>query len=433
MFLTPSQRDTPTQRDSPSLLPTNAPLTTASSSWSTPGIGEDDEADTLHLRRLETLGRLAGAVAHDFNNLLTVILGATGSLLDAPAHEDPMQAIREIHDSAIRARQLTRQLLDAARRDESDPRPLDPSKQIEGIVGLLKRLMADRVQIEHDLPRGLPQVVIDPGHLDQIMLNLGVNARDAMGERGTLKIQTSLEAAESGQDEEHPGWVVVRVRDSGQGMDSETRDRIFEPFFTTKGKGQGTGLGLATVFAIMEEAGGRIEVESEPGEGTTFLLWFPAHRSNGGGGTSSAIRNEPAATESSGVRLPLPQARVLVVEDDPAVRRIVVRALRRSGHVVSEAGAIADALRLHRSNTRPFDLLITDVILPDGSGVSLLSEMETDGRPGSIPPTILMSGYAKDEAGPLGPHADRVHFLPKPFLVDELNAAVIESITPEPD
>ncbi len=386
--------------------------------------------EEVHLRKLAALGRLSGSVAHDFNNLLTVILGATGSLLQTPPQGDPTEALREIHDSALRARQLTRQLLSVSSRATPHPRLLDASTQIRELIRLMDRLLGDRMELDCALASDLPLISMDPGKLDQVILNLAVNARDAMDGRGTLAIRTYVATHPTGDTADDREGIWIEVADTGQGMDMETRKRVFEPFFTTKARSGGTGLGLATVFGIVSEAGGHIHVESEPGAGTTFHIWLPARESEAQdssppSGLSTLLQtaggNEPSAAQDC------PGRNVLLVEDDPSVRRLVARVLRNGGQRVLEAGSVREALEKLEEEGE-IDLIITDLILPDASGLELANILDRERAHEEMVPIILMSGYSQEEAGPLGDQEHRVTFLPKPFRVEELEGAVHRSL-----
>lgn len=398
----------------------------------------------LHARKLEALGRLSGCVAHDFNNLLTVILGATGSLLQTPPQGDPMEAIREIHDSALRARQLTRQILAASRPSTAKPQPLDVSERLRDLLGLLGRLLGDRMEVRHEFHPDLPRVVMDPGHLDQVVINLAVNARDAMEARGTLDVRATPHPGPSGSDTR--AGVRIQVTDTGNGMDRQTQRRIFDPFFTTKEEEGGTGLGLATVLRIVHAAGGRLEVDSEPDQGTTVEVWLPAASTGEvapegdenvqphSDADRQAPKSAPDPTRQPSARLggKGSAARILLVEDDPAVRRLVGRALRRSGFQVQEASGMEEAVSKATSAQPALDLLVVDLMLPDGSGMELLEILrarDPDNRP---PRTVLMSGYTRDEVAAEILSNPEVRFLAKPFQLDELSAVVRDALEMRP-
>ena len=440
---------------------------------STPNTSEPTGAGgrELHARKLEALGRLSGCVAHDFNNLLTVILGATGSLLQTPPQGDPMEAIHEIHDSALRARQLTRQILAASRPSDAEPHRLDVSERLRDLLGLLGRLMGDRMQVHHEFHPDLPQVLMDPGHLDQVMINLAVNARDAMQSRGILEVRATPHSGPP-DGASVPG-VRIEVQDTGGGMDLETQRRIFEPFFTTKGGEGGTGLGLATVLRIVEKAGGHLGVDSEPGRGTTVTLWLPAapsQESKAGGPGAGGQDDEPEpehgsrshsadssprsqgeeeatpSTSTAGIsaksrlepsrgmsaRSPGSSARILLVEDDPSVRRLVGRVLRSSGYQVREAAGMKEAVELATLGDASVDLIVADLMLPDGSGLELLDILRTRDPEGRPPRTVLMSGYTRDEVAAEVLSNPEVRFLAKPFQVEELTAVVQEALEMRP-
>ena len=235
------------------------------------------ETELRHSQKMEAIGRLAGGIAHDFNNLLTVIRGYTQMLLERASPDDPEDApVREIHDAAERAAALTDRLLTFSRRGASAQEEVDLNGLVEGIEGMVDRLVGDDVRVETDLEPDLPAVVADPRELEQVIVNLAINARDAMPQGGTITIATGNFEADPDEGEEIPrGSVRLTVADEGIGMDEATRARVFEPFFTTKGKGEGTGLGLSTVYGIVEQSGGAIRVESRPGEGSAFHILLP--------------------------------------------------------------------------------------------------------------------------------------------------------------
>ncbi|MDX1623588.1 MAG: ATP-binding protein [Gemmatimonadota bacterium] len=235
------------------------------------------ETELRHSQKMEAIGRLAGGIAHDFNNLLTVIRGYTQMLLERASPDDPEDApVREIHDAAERAAALTDRLLTFSRRGASAQEEVDLNGLVEGIEGMVDRLVGDDVRVETDLEPDLPAVVADPRELEQVIVNLAINARDAMPQGGTITIATGNFEADPDEGEEIPrGSVRLTVADEGIGMDEATRARVFEPFFTTKGKGEGTGLGLSTVYGIIEQSGGAIRVESRPGEGSAFHILLP--------------------------------------------------------------------------------------------------------------------------------------------------------------
>ncbi|MBM4362771.1 MAG: PAS domain S-box protein, partial [Deltaproteobacteria bacterium] len=305
-------------------------------------------------QRLESIGRLAGAVAHDFNNLLTAILGGATLLeVDRALPDAQRAAVGEIVTAARRGGELTRQLLTVSRRQRSEPRALDLGAQLDESLRVIRRLLGDRIEVRASFEAGC-RVLADPGMLDQVLMNLSVNARDAMDGRGVLSIEVRPAPGPDGR----PGAELV-VADIGAGIAPQDLPHVFEPFFTTKPEGQGTGLGLATVYGIVTHHGGTIDVESERGRGTAFRLWFPR--------TDAPPHEEPTREVESPVR----GRRVLVVDDQPAVRRVTARLVEHLGHVPIEARDPAEALALAGDHAGDIDLLLTDVSLAAGeSGVA---------------------------------------------------------------
>ncbi|HET6437059.1 MAG TPA: ATP-binding protein [Anaeromyxobacter sp.] len=367
-------------------------------------------------QKLESIGRLAGGVAHDFNNLLTVILSYAHSLESDLKSGDPgdLEAVQGIRQAGERAHDLTRRLLAFARKQVTDPVPLDLAATVGSIEGLLRRVLGDDVELRVSVQPGLSAVLLDPGLLEQVFLNLAVNARDAMPEGGELEIEARNSASRAmagGRAADGPGdGVLILVRDSGVGMPPEVKDHLFEPFFTTKESGKGTGLGLAMVHGIVTQAGGRIRVESEPGKGTTFEIWFP--KLDGEPGRPAArVAPSPARADRG-------HETVLVVEDDPMVRGVIVRSLRQAGYEVREESNPGDALEYVREHAASFDILVTDVQMPGRSGPAMASEMRRF-VPGL--PVLFVSGYPADA---LDGNADGDGFLPKPFTADLLLARI---------
>jgi PAS domain S-box-containing protein len=364
-------------------------------------------------RRLESVGQLAGGIAHDFNNILGVIMNYAEFVAeelepDSQARED----VGEIRRAAERAAALTRQLLIFSRREVVKPELLYLRSVISELENLLRRALGERVELVTRFGDGPCPVEADPGQIEQVLVNLAVNARDAMPDGGRLVIEvdrTELddEYAQMHADIEPGTYVRLKVSDTGAGMDEETIQRAFEPFFTTKGKGEGTGLGLATVYGIVTGAGGRIDIYSEPGMGTTVKIHFPASVS------------APEAAAPAPERRPAGSGEVvLVVEDEPEVRRMAERILSKSGYSVVATSDGNEALVLLRRPDQAVDLLLTDVIMPGMLGTELLDAVE------AIRPelkVILMSGYSHEVLGPgagAGKHA--ATFIEKPFNSAEL-------------
>jgi PAS domain S-box-containing protein len=369
------------------------------------------EAQVHDAQRLESLGRLAGGVAHDFNNLLTVILGCTEELQEQGG--DVPEAVGEIRDAAERARDLTRQLLSFARRQVIEPRPIDLNELVRSSERLLRRVLGEDVDVVVDLAPGIWSVRADPAQLQQALVNLATNARDAMPRGGKLTLETSNVVLEAPtHDGVTPGaHVLLAVSDSGQGMSAEARTHAFEPFFTTKPLGQGTGLGLAAVYGVVKQCGGHIWLYSEPGKGTTFKLHFP---------------RVDAAPQPAG--LPAPRAAaaggsetVLLVEDDPGVREISLRALRAAGYEVAAASDGREALALAGTLRERLRLVVTDVVLPGRSGRDVADDIVR-----LVPGVrvLFVSGYTRNTIVHHGVLDAGVEFLPKPFTGAALLARV---------
>ncbi|HQR29086.1 MAG TPA: ATP-binding protein, partial [Anaeromyxobacteraceae bacterium] len=312
-------------------------------------------------QKLESIGRLAGGVAHDFNNLLTVIMGGAAMLRESLASGRPAdpEDVDQIEEAAARARDLTSQLLTFARKQLIAPVPLDFGEVVRASERLLRRVIGEDVRLEVRAQPGLWPVLCDPGQMEQLLLNLAANARDAMPRGGTLAIETRNALLPDTAGGPAIEWVLLLVRDTGAGMSPEVLDRLFEPFFTTKEVGKGTGLGLATVHGIVTQNGGRVRVESHPESGTSFEIRFPRTRA------VPAAATAPDAPRKS--RPARGDATVLVVEDDPRVRSVTVRALEGAGYRVLVAPDGPTALAI-AATTGPLDLVVTDVVMPGMSG-----------------------------------------------------------------
>ncbi len=382
-------------------------------------------------QKLEAIGRLAGGVAHDFNNLLTVILGsAEHALSRLPPAERRREDLLEITDTAERAVALTRQLLAFSRPRPMNPRVLDVAMVVRRMEGMLRRLMEERFELRFVTAADAGRVRADPHHLEQVLMNLCVNARDAMPDGGRILVETARVELDRDYTDAHPGLVpgeytMLSVTDTGLGMDEATQQRIFEPFFTTKGHGLGTGLGLATVQGIVKEAGGGIMVYSEPGRGSTFKVYLPLVESALPHDTPSPA-HQPAPSAPATIR----RARVLLVEDNPQVRALAVAMLEEEGLQVTACDSGEKALGL-AAMAEPPELLITDLVLGGMSGVELRERLR-ERIPGL--PSIFMSGYTEESQEVAAVVADPMaRFLEKPFrravlveLVGELLAAYDE-------
>jgi PAS domain S-box-containing protein len=363
-------------------------------------------------QRMEAVGRLAGGVAHDFNNLLTAIKGNADLLaLDLP-HGSPLREdVAEIQAAALRAAELTRQLLAFGRGQVLLPRLLDLNGTIAASIPMLRRLVPANVEIATELDPGCGWVHADPSQFDQILVNLALNARDAMPEGGTLRLHsTNHDVLETDPRPAYMlagAYVRLSVADDGHGMDPATREQVFEPFFTTRGPGRGAGLGLSTVYGIVKQSGGYITVESEPGRGTAFHILLP-RMPNPGPAAAPGTAERPGATA---------RGTVLLVEDEDPVRRVTARVLRRSGFGVIEAHDGREALDLWTEHGASVDVVLTDLVMPRMGGEELARHIRA-ARPEL--PILFISGYTQGAAlnrDALGPGAEMVH---KPFDADQL-------------
>ena len=363
-------------------------------------------------QKMEAFGQLAAGVAHDFNNLLTVITGYSDILLMKLAEDDPLRtAVVSIGDAADRAAALTRQLLAFSRLTVLDPRVTDLNTIIEQMDQILRRLIGRNVEFISSLANGLWPVKVDQSQIGQVVLNLVINARDAMPEGGTLKIETRNSLVEEFRADIKPGkYAVLTVSDSGSGIPESDQARIFEPFFTTKGPGKGTGLGLAVVHGIVKQSGGGIEVESEPGSGAAFKIYLPA--------TEEAHDTSPK--QKLYVSLEGDET-ILLVEDEPAVRAYARSALAERGYNVLEAASGNEAIEIAENRGNEIDLLLTDVVMPGIDGHQLAEEFSRRFPEIKI---LFVSGYTDDPGMRQGIINDRVAFLAKPYSPAALAAKV---------
>lgn len=377
------------------------------------------ENQLLQSQKLEAVGRLAGGVAHDFNNLMTAVLGHARLLRDDLPEYDPRQDdLAEIERSAERAAELTDQLLTFSRKDDRPVKPLAINDAVTSMGKLLGRLIGEDVETEIDLTPELPAIEGDPVRIEQVIMNLAVNSRDAMPAGGRLTIRTGL--VEPGDLDAPAGasqrLVMLSVADTGTGMSAEERARMFEPFYTTKAAGKGTGLGLATVYGIVEGMGGRIEVVSEPGSGTAIRLFFLP--------SADPVPAEAPPPEA-GAEPPMSGGQtILLVEDEPSVRRMAQRSLERHGYRVLSAEDGEQALSIASANgTEPIDLLVSDIVMPGMSGHELGARIR--GIRPTIP-AIFMSGYTDIRDHPEEFGEGEAEFLPKPFSPQTLARKVRE-------
>jgi PAS domain S-box-containing protein len=370
------------------------------------------EHQLLHAQKMEAVGRLAAGVAHDFNNLLTAVLGYSDLLLANPELPSSVAGdALEIRQAAISAAELTRQLLAFGRKQLVQPIAFNITAALERLERLLHRTIGEDITIAVRLDPDVKNVRLDPGQFEQIVVNLAVNARDAMPLGGTLTIETSTLGLDDVYARQHlsvvPGeYVMVAVSDTGEGIDSKVLPHIFEPFYTTKPVGKGTGLGLATVYGIVKQNGGNIWVYSERGRGTTFKIYFPALQSTEDAGTVASDVSAPGGTET-----------ILVVEDDARLRRLAGRTLSRLGYTVLLAATGYEALRVAGWHERAINLLFTDVVLPDLPGPTLASKL-CEVRPEIK--VLFTSGYTEGAITHHGVVDAGVVFLPKPFTSDSL-------------
>jgi PAS domain S-box-containing protein len=369
-------------------------------------------------QKMEAVGKLAGGVAHDFNNLLTIILGycdmLTSRYKDAPP---AMEDVKEIRRAATSASVLTGRLLAFSRKQVLAPRVVDLNEILTSLKNMLRRLIEESVRIEFSLEDNLARIKVDAGQMEQVVLNLVVNARDAMPGGGALTIATANVQLDSEYARAHVGTqpgphIMLAVTDTGIGMAPDVRAHLFEPFFTTKSKGHGTGLGLATVYGIVKQSLGSIDVESEPGVGTTFRIYFPVSS------------EEPTAAQAKAVTVNLRGTEtVLVVEDEPTLRGLDQNILEQYGYRVLVAVDVAEALDICAKYTDEIHVVVTDVVLPDGSGRTI-GDWVLQHRPGTR--VVYMSGYTDDAIVRHGILDVDTTFLQKPFTPQELVRKVRE-------
>ncbi len=371
-------------------------------------------------QKLEAVGRLAGGVAHDFNNLLTVIAGH-GDLLARQLQDGDARrhGIEEIRKAAERAASLTRQLLAFSRKQVLQPKVLDLNEVLSEIQVVLRRVLGEDIDLATRLDPGIGRVRVDPGQIEQVVLNIAVNARDAMPTGGRLSLETTNVFLDAEFSRQHPPtppgrYVLLSIADSGCGMDEETCAHLFEPFYTTKEVGKGTGLGLPTVYGIVKQSGGYIWAETAPNQGTTFRIYLPIVD-----GDAQALRTATVGEVRGGSET------VLVVEDDTMVRTLVRDVLSRSGYTVLEAQGCGDALRICERHKGPIDLLLTDVVMPEANGRELaetLVSLRADMR------VLYMSGHTEDAIVEHGILEQGIAFLAKPFSPQALARKVRETL-----
>jgi signal transduction histidine kinase/ActR/RegA family two-component response regulator len=373
-------------------------------------------------QKMEAVGRLAGGVAHDFNNLLTVIGNYTALVLEDMAEEDPRRAdLQEVHKASERAARLTRQLLAFSRRQVMQPRPLDLAAVVGDMAGMLRRLIGENIALSVKSRPGVGLAQADPVQVEQILLNLVVNARDAIAGQGTITIDTGNADLDHEFARLHEGarpgsYVMLAVSDTGCGMDKETQRHVFDPFFTTKEKGKGTGLGLATVYGIVKQSGGYVAVYSEPGSGSVFRVYLPRAATQQ---LAPRVASRPAARPAAGT------GTILLVEDEANVRELVQKVLTRHGYRVLTAGDGLAAAELASRHTGPIQLVLADVVMPHLSGRELVERLSHNHPEIRV---LYMSGYADEALAQRGALGADASFLPKPFATRELLKAVRDAL-----
>ena len=374
-------------------------------------------------QRMEAVGKLAGGVAHDFNNLLSVIISYASMIGDSLTPTDPLKAdIEEIRRAAYRAGELTRQLLAFGRKQVLQPRVLDLNQALPRLEKMLRRLVGEDIVLSLRPAAALGRIQVDPGQLEQVVMNLVVNARDAMPQGGSLTLQTENVVLDEAYAALHPGieaghYVLLAVTDTGQGMDAGTRARIFEPFFTTKEPGKGTGLGLSTVWGIVSQSAGHVAVQSQPGGGTTFKVYFPCVSLV----VDDAPIDAPAPVSLTG------DETILVVEDEEQVRTLVSAVLRRAGYQVLEAQNGGEGLLISEQYAGPVALLLTDVIMPRMNGRELAERLQQT-RPDMR--VLYVSGHTDNLALQRTTDDASLAFLAKPITPQALLRKVRETLGP---
>jgi CheY-like chemotaxis protein len=370
---------------------------------------------------MESVGRLAGGVAHDYNNMLSIIIGYTQLAMGKVSTADPLHAdLKEIDKAAQRSAEITRKLLGFARKQTVSPKVLDLNTAVEGMLKMLRRLLREDLTLSWHPGTGVWQVKIDPSQVDQVLMNLCVNARDAIDGTGEISIETGNRVFDQDYCADHNGFVpgefvMLAISDNGCGMDKKTLDHIFEPFFTTKQVGQGSGLGLAMVYGIVKQNKGFINVYSEPGRGTTLKLYF--------------ARDRTGIVEKTVADIPHPDAgrgeTILVVEDESALLKLATRLLETLGYTVLSASHPDNALRLAKKHPGKIHLLLTDVVMPDMNGRELADRLL------ALYPDlklVFMSGYTANVIAHQGVLDKGMHFIQKPLSIHALAATVRQAL-----
>jgi two-component system, cell cycle sensor histidine kinase and response regulator CckA len=387
-------------------------------------------------QKMDMVGQLAGGIAHDFNNVLSAIMMANDFLLNAHKPTDPsFQDIMQIKQNATRAATLVRQLLAFSRRQTLRPQVLDLGDALSDLTMLLRRLIGEKVKLDLVHGRDLWPVKVDVSQFEQVIVNLAVNARDAMPDGGKLTVRTANVTPEESGRLSYKGmpaadYVRIDVADTGSGIAPDIVDKIFEPFFSTKEVGKGTGLGLSTVYGIVKQTGGFVYVDSEAGKGTAFHIFLPRHHPELEAHPEAAVANgaarEPPAEAKPRTDL-TGQGTILLVEDEEGLRSLNARGLRSRGYSVIEASNGIEAMEALEQKNGAVDLVVSDVVMPEMDGPTLLKTMR--GRNPDLK-IIFVSGYAEDAFEKSLPENQQFAFLPKPFTLSQLVAAVKETMTP---
>jgi PAS domain S-box-containing protein len=383
------------------------------------------EAQFQQAQKMESVGRLAGGVAHDFNNMLTIIISYTQMLINQTTASDPIHNdLKQILKAAQRSNDITRQLLAFARKQTINPKYLDLNDAVESTLKMLRRLIGEDIDLSWNPESGLWPVMADPSQMDQVLANLCVNARDAIHGVGKITIETDNISFDNEYCAEHPGFVpgdfvLLAVSDDGCGMDNPTLERLFEPFFTTKDLGQGTGLGLATVYGIVKQNNGFINVYSEPEKGTTFRIYLPRH-------TGEAGENQPK--ESVEIQAGRGET-VLIVEDEASILKLGKRILLELGYTVLAAATPGQAMETAKTHEGDIHLIITDVVMPEMNGRDLSRQIQNFYPDIKI---LFMSGYTADVIAHQGVLDGGVNFIQKPFSNKDM-AAKIREVLDAPD
>ncbi|MEW5733895.1 MAG: PAS domain S-box protein [Thermodesulfobacteriota bacterium] len=378
------------------------------------------EENLQHARKLEAIGRLAGGVAHDFNNMLGVILGHAEMAMETVEPSQPLREdLEEIRKAAQRSSDLTKQLLAFARRQTINPRLLNLNETVSGMLKMLRRIIGEGIELSWEPGEGLWPVKMDPVQLDQVLANLSINARDAMDGVGRLSIRTENRELVFGVGDDHPPgrYVLLTVSDTGCGLDREAVEHLFEPFYTTKEMGKGTGLGLATVYGIVQQNNGFIAVESEPGRGTSFVIWLPR-------ASEEEVSQADKAPEAPGRG----EETILLVEDEPAFLNLTKMMLERCGYKVLPAATPGEALALAENHDGPIHLVVTDVIMPLMNGKALLEKISAI-RPEAA--ALFMSGYSEEVIAGHGAMEEGFVRIHKPFTMRSLALKVKEALGKE--